>query len=181
MTSNFDSRGLYFPNSKNAGRPPNIVWTHFNKGSPQLMQEHLANRCPNVPVDVKQVFLEIILRKHQDDNFFDATDSLTTSNSSNSSNILGTRNFINEEVANVNVKVELELKRQNNITLAMDGWTDPAGRSIYNYVALTSNGKEYLLNENAIINEGTQERRVETMNYLAEDIVQEFLAEFEDT
>ncbi|CAJ0766662.1 466_t:CDS:1, partial [Entrophospora sp. SA101] len=35
--------------------------------------------------------------------------------------------------------------------------------------------------ENAIINEGTQERRVETMNYLAEDIVQEFLAEFEDT
>ncbi|CAJ0748114.1 449_t:CDS:1 [Entrophospora sp. SA101] len=105
MTSNFDSRGLYFPNSKNAGRPPNIVWTHFNKGterypgkydstciycndngtkgSPQLMQEHLANRCPNVPVDVKQVFLEIILHKHQDDNFFDATDSLTTSNSSN--------------------------------------------------------------------------------------------------
>ncbi|CAJ0768887.1 11762_t:CDS:2 [Entrophospora sp. SA101] len=256
MTSNFDSRGLYFPNSKNAGRPPNIVWTHFNKGSPQLMQEHLANRCPNVPVDVKQVFLEIILRKHQDDNFFDATDSLTTSNSSNSSNILGTR-------------IELELKRQNNITLAMDGWTDPAGISIYNYVALTSNGKEYLLklmdysqfshtadflaneieqtlvlnnierfsdeigteeenhflnshyeqdesddityldnndeneesdidilkiedivnlndpifdtSENAIINEGTQERRVETMNYLAEDIVQEFLAEFEDT
>ncbi|CAJ0750059.1 3309_t:CDS:2, partial [Entrophospora sp. SA101] len=133
---------LYFPNSKNAGRPPNIVWTHFNKGterypgkydstciycndngtkgSPQLMQEHLANRCPNVPVDVKQVFLEIILCKHQDDNFFDATDSLTTSNSSNSSNILGTR-------------IELELKRQNNITLAMDGWTDPAGRSIYNY------------------------------------------------
>ncbi|CAJ0754117.1 450_t:CDS:2 [Entrophospora sp. SA101] len=92
-------------NVRNAGRPPNIVWTHFNKGterypgkydstciycndngtkgSPQLMQEHLANRCPNVPVDVKQVFLEIILHKHQDDNFFDATDSLTTSNSSN--------------------------------------------------------------------------------------------------
>ncbi|CAJ0629455.1 12001_t:CDS:1, partial [Entrophospora sp. SA101] len=37
------------------------------------------------------------------------------------------------------------------------------------------------MSENAIINEGTQERRVETMNYLAEDIVQEFLAEFEDT
>ncbi|CAJ0893604.1 316_t:CDS:1, partial [Entrophospora sp. SA101] len=27
------------------------------------------------------------------------------------------KDFINEEVANVNVKVELELKRQNNITL----------------------------------------------------------------
>ena len=27
----------------------------------------------------------------------------------------------------------------------MDGWTDPAGRSIYNYVALTPNGKKYLL------------------------------------
>nr|CAG8647032.1 11029_t:CDS:2 [Entrophospora candida] len=178
MTSNFDSRGLYFPNSKNAGRPPNIVWTHFNKGterypgkydstciycndngtkgSPQLMQEHLANRCPNVPVDVKQVFLEIILRKHQDDNFFDATDSLTTSNSSNSSNILGTRNFINEEVANVNVKVELELKRQNNITLAMDGWTDPAGRSIYNYVALTSNGKDHSHQGNHYLKEAIQ-------------------------
>ena len=167
------------------------------------MQEHLANRCPNVPVDVKQVFLEIILRKHQDDNFFDATDSLTTSNSSNSSNILGTRSlsnniqdrkkrknnnqkelnnfydttnitsqkqkmidqaltrmfvccglpfslvenpffiefvnqlkpayklpsrfkltkdFINEEVANVNVKVEFELKRQNNITLGKENY-----------------------------------------------------------
>src|SRR5436853_3228730 len=29
--------------------------------------------------------------------------------------------------------------------LAMDWWTDPAGRSIYNYVALTPNGKKYLL------------------------------------
>ncbi|CAJ0648069.1 13096_t:CDS:2, partial [Entrophospora sp. SA101] len=74
--------------------------------SPQLMQEHLANRCPNVPVDVKQVFLEIILRKHQDDNFFDATDSLTTSNSSNSSNILGTRSLSNN--------IQDRKKRKNN-------------------------------------------------------------------
>ena len=29
--------------------------------------------------------------------------------------------------------------------LAIDRWTNPAGRSIYNYVALTPNGKEYLL------------------------------------
>ena len=31
-----------------------------------------------------------------------------------------TKDFINEEVANVNVKVEFELKRQNNITLGKE-------------------------------------------------------------
>ncbi|CAJ0847198.1 17125_t:CDS:2 [Entrophospora sp. SA101] len=54
----------------------------------------------------------------------------------------------------------------------------------FNYYGKDITERETTLNcifENAIINEGTQERRVETMNYLAEDIVQEFLAEFEDT
>ena len=39
----------------------------------------------------------------------------------------------------------------------------------------------FVTSENVIINECTQERRTETMNYVAEDIVQEFLAESEDT
>jgi hypothetical protein len=33
-----------------------------------------------------------------------------------------TKDFINEEVANVNVKVELELKRQNNLTLGKENY-----------------------------------------------------------
>ena len=120
MSSNSDSRSLYFPNFKNAaGRPPNIVWMHFNKGterypgkydstciycndngtngSPRIMQEHLANRCPNAPAEVKQIFLEIILRRYQDDDFLDETDSLTTSNSSN---VLGTRSSSNNNNQN---------------------------------------------------------------------------------
>ena len=39
----------------------------------------------------------------------------------------------------------------------------------------------FVTSENVIINECTQERRTETMNYVTEDIVQEFLAESEDT
>ncbi|CAH1763552.1 7763_t:CDS:2 [Entrophospora sp. SA101] len=58
-----------------SGRPPNSIWRYFDKGnerfpgkydasckycndrsscgSPQLMEEHLANNCANVPVEVK--------------------------------------------------------------------------------------------------------------------------------
>ncbi|CAJ0834632.1 253_t:CDS:2 [Entrophospora sp. SA101] len=68
-------RNLYLPDSKKSGRPPNSIWRYFDKGnerfpgkydasckycndrsscgSPQLMEEHLANNCANVPVEVK--------------------------------------------------------------------------------------------------------------------------------
>ncbi|CAH1768183.1 3212_t:CDS:2, partial [Entrophospora sp. SA101] len=44
---NFDS---YLPNSKNAGRSPDIVWTHFNKEASQEPEEDLP--LPTTPIDI---------------------------------------------------------------------------------------------------------------------------------
>ncbi|CAG8716642.1 13886_t:CDS:2, partial [Cetraspora pellucida] len=36
------------------------------KGSSQEFKEHLANNCPNVPNNIRQIYLNKILAKHKD-------------------------------------------------------------------------------------------------------------------
>ncbi|CAG8796440.1 14373_t:CDS:1, partial [Dentiscutata erythropus] len=73
-------------NKKSGGRPPASLWDvhikkgnevskgHYQgtcnycsysqqKGSPQDFEEHLANNCPNVPSDVKQIYLNKVLTR----------------------------------------------------------------------------------------------------------------------
>ncbi|RHZ84801.1 hypothetical protein Glove_74g102 [Diversispora epigaea] len=52
--------------------------------------------------------------------------------------------FLDVETANINLKIENELEKSKNLTLGMDGWTNPNGSSIWNYVITTSNNYEYL-------------------------------------
>nr|CAG8584133.1 13722_t:CDS:2 [Entrophospora candida] len=164
----------------------------------KLMQEHLANGCLNAPIEIKQ--FEIVLRKYQNDDFLDKVNSLEQG-------------------------------------VSMDGLIQPEDLYITNYITLTSNGQEYLLNlmdysefshtedflakeieqtlilngskqgqfrkltiiavmgieeivnlngpifdtsEITVINKSISERRIEAINYVAEDIAEEFLVGLED-
>nr|CAG8663054.1 2185_t:CDS:2 [Entrophospora candida] len=74
--------------------------------------------------------------------------------------------LVEEEVAIINVKIINELEKTNNLTLTIDGWTNPLGKSIYNFVIQTPTKKEYLWK----LNDYSLESH--TGNFLAEQIDQ---------
>ncbi|CAB5365650.1 unnamed protein product [Rhizophagus irregularis] len=47
--------------------------------------------------------------------------------------------FLNHETAIILNKIKEELKYEKNLTLAVDGWCDPLGRSIYAFIIITPN------------------------------------------
>ncbi|GET56207.1 ribonuclease H-like domain-containing protein [Rhizophagus irregularis DAOM 181602=DAOM 197198] len=48
------------------------------------------------------------------------------------------------ELAQVNFKVNSELEKEMNLTLAFNGWTSSTHRSIWNFIVMTPSRKEYL-------------------------------------
>jgi Protein of unknown function (DUF 659)/BED zinc finger len=53
-------------------------------------------------------------------------------------------NILHSEAATITIKILKELQNEENITIALDGWTDPNNRNLYNFVLMTSNRHEYL-------------------------------------
>ncbi|GBC39358.2 ribonuclease H-like domain-containing protein [Rhizophagus irregularis DAOM 181602=DAOM 197198] len=52
--------------------------------------------------------------------------------------------LLNQETARINDKIKEIIKNSENLTLALDGWTNPNGVSVYNYVILTPDREQYL-------------------------------------
>ncbi|CAB4375946.1 unnamed protein product [Rhizophagus irregularis] len=52
--------------------------------------------------------------------------------------------LLERELAQVNFKVNFELEKETNLTLAFDGWTSGTYRSIWNFIVMTPSRKEYL-------------------------------------
>ncbi|GBC13550.1 ribonuclease H-like domain-containing protein [Rhizophagus irregularis DAOM 181602=DAOM 197198] len=52
--------------------------------------------------------------------------------------------LLERELAQVNFKVNSELEKETNLTLAFDGWTSGTYRSIWNFIVMTPSRKEYL-------------------------------------
>ena len=53
-------------------------------------------------------------------------------------------NILHAEAATITIKILKELQNEENITIALDGWTDPSNRNLYNFVLMTSNRHEYI-------------------------------------
>ncbi|RHZ85688.1 hypothetical protein Glove_62g26 [Diversispora epigaea] len=53
--------------------------------------------------------------------------------------------FLDEEVARVNKYIDQELENAENLTLVLDGWTSIRSDSLYNFIIITSERKEYLI------------------------------------
>ncbi|CAB5374377.1 unnamed protein product [Rhizophagus irregularis] len=52
--------------------------------------------------------------------------------------------LLNQETAKINDKIKKIIKNSENLTLALDGWTNPNSVSVYNYVILTPDREQYL-------------------------------------
>ncbi|CAB5373801.1 unnamed protein product [Rhizophagus irregularis] len=52
--------------------------------------------------------------------------------------------LLNQETDRINNKIKEIIKNSENLTLALDGWTNPNGVSVYNYVILTPDREQYL-------------------------------------
>jgi hypothetical protein len=55
-------------------------------------------------------------------------------------------NILHSEAATITLQIQRELQAEENITIALDGWTDPSNQNLYNFVLMTSNRREYLWN-----------------------------------
>jgi len=53
-------------------------------------------------------------------------------------------NILHSEAAAITIKIQKELQAEENITIALDGWTDPSNRHLYNFILMTPNRHEYL-------------------------------------
>ncbi|RHZ81505.1 hypothetical protein Glove_120g3 [Diversispora epigaea] len=53
--------------------------------------------------------------------------------------------FLDEEVVRVNKYIDQELENAENLTLVLDGWTSIRSDSLYNFIIITSERKEYLI------------------------------------
>ncbi|GES85567.1 ribonuclease H-like domain-containing protein [Rhizophagus clarus] len=53
--------------------------------------------------------------------------------------------LLESETSHVNIRIMNELSADNNFTIAMDGWTDPHGNSLWAFMLMTGSRKEYLL------------------------------------
>ncbi|CAB5293421.1 unnamed protein product [Rhizophagus irregularis] len=53
--------------------------------------------------------------------------------------------LLEAELSRVNARVNNELEKESNFTIALDGWTDPRGNSLWAFILLTPSRKEYLL------------------------------------
>ncbi|RHZ75434.1 hypothetical protein Glove_213g29 [Diversispora epigaea] len=61
--------------------------------------------------------------------------------------------LLQSELARINVLTINKLEKGNNFTIALDGWTDPRGNSIWVFMLITSSKKEYLLKLEDLSNE----------------------------
>ncbi|GBB85484.1 hypothetical protein RclHR1_00120038 [Rhizophagus clarus] len=52
--------------------------------------------------------------------------------------------YLNEEAANILLKIEEELHESRNLTLGIDSWTSPLGQSIYAFTIITPNRRQYI-------------------------------------
>ncbi|KAF0544876.1 zinc finger bed domain-containing protein 1-like [Gigaspora margarita] len=52
--------------------------------------------------------------------------------------------LLNKEVIKINWETEEYLQTADNLMLGLDGWTNPQGASIYNFLIMTSDHKEIL-------------------------------------
>ncbi|CAG8587334.1 12298_t:CDS:2, partial [Cetraspora pellucida] len=136
-----------------AGRPQKEVWDYIQKvapkdrghysakcicgkswarGKPKNLEDHLATECTKVSIEVKQKFLRIVAARNntkENDNERDTEEDFP---------------IFKKALADITIKIENEIEKEKNLTIGLDGWTNPIGQSIYAYLLMTSNKKEYL-------------------------------------
>ncbi|GET62786.1 ribonuclease H-like domain-containing protein [Rhizophagus irregularis DAOM 181602=DAOM 197198] len=103
----------------------------WSRSEVSKLEEHLSNHCPESPAAVVRRVVEHPFSI----NFIKELNAGTT---------VLVNQLLERELAQVNFKVNSELEKEMNLTLAFDGWTSSTHRSIWNFIVITLSRKEYL-------------------------------------
>ncbi|GET62960.1 ribonuclease H-like domain-containing protein [Rhizophagus irregularis DAOM 181602=DAOM 197198] len=106
------------------GRPPNSIWEDINKGEAVGSGKFAA-----------------FLMEHPF--FINFIKELNAGYNTPTREVL-VNQLLERELAQVNFKVNSELEKETNLTLAFDGWTSGTHRSIWNFIVMILSRKEYL-------------------------------------
>ncbi len=75
-------------------------------------------------------------------------------------------NMLNAEISHITTEINLKINGEKYLTLGLDGWTSPRGQSLYAFVLITKDRKEYLYSVQNLSNHS------HTGNFLAEKIIE---------
>ncbi len=75
-------------------------------------------------------------------------------------------NMLNAEILHITTKINLKINEEKYLTLGLDGWTNSRGQSLYEFVLITKDQKEYLYSVQNLSNHS------HTGNFLAEKIIE---------
>ncbi len=75
-------------------------------------------------------------------------------------------NMLNAEISHITTEINLKINREKYLTLGLDGWTNPWGQSLYTFVLITKDRKEYLYSVQNLSN------YLHTGNFLTEKIIE---------
>ncbi|CAB5379554.1 unnamed protein product [Rhizophagus irregularis] len=126
---------------------------YWRQGRPQVLSAHLANHCKKCPDDVSLYFAKIVgknLAKEEEESADEDESDYPTKRALEPGYDPPLRRVLNgtlleAELSRVNARVNNELEKESNFTIALDGWTDPRGNSLWAFILLTPSRKEYLL------------------------------------
>ncbi|CAG8459911.1 1989_t:CDS:2 [Acaulospora morrowiae] len=104
----------------------NYCGQKWSRGKLATMESHLALHCEKAPENISTMFLHLIAEKAE--RFFQ-----------NDSRLL------DKELVVITVNINKSLINQHDLTLALDGWTNPFNNLLYNYFISIPDQKEYLI------------------------------------
>ncbi|PKY35336.1 hypothetical protein RhiirB3_456005 [Rhizophagus irregularis] len=124
------------------------------------MKSYLAMKCRGcMPKNVQLNFLRKIHNEHESSKtssisripfvaadslyFKDFTKSLNSGYNPSKRTAFATTH-LDGELANITLKIEKKLAKAKNLTLCVDGWASPLKHSIYTFVIMTPERKQYI-------------------------------------
>ncbi|CAG8829676.1 6119_t:CDS:2, partial [Cetraspora pellucida] len=146
--------------------------TSWARERAQDMQSHLAMKCKeNVPREIRIKVLRDLqseddpmpsgskpttLKKRKSnpllslDAYYDTVEAIDKSKEARANKLLikwivsSASSILNAEAANIILKIEKELFKAKNLTLCIDSWCSPLKHSIYAFVIVTNERKQYV-------------------------------------
>ncbi|KAF0479574.1 zinc finger bed domain-containing protein 1-like [Gigaspora margarita] len=144
--------------------------TSWARGRAQDMQSHLAMKCKgNIPREIRIKVLRYMqsednpmpsgsttLKKRKSnpllslDAYYDTIEAIDKSKEARANKSLikwivsSASSILDTEAANIILKIEKELSKAKNLTLCIDSWCSPLKHSIYAFVIVTNERKQYV-------------------------------------
>ncbi|GES88694.1 ribonuclease H-like domain-containing protein [Rhizophagus clarus] len=158
----------------NTKHPKNLVWKHYQQGKEMStgywqaickycnahwgkeviykMENYLVSHCLQVPHDILRYYINLVEEKDNEPEIekkrkLNSGIQSKITNSFKKSQIddpAQEKNITHALLTKINKKIHEELLHKDNLTLVLDRWSSAKNRSLWNFIILTPQRKEYL-------------------------------------